>query len=130
MARWKVRVEFLLSVIELLFLSLTVEVLQAKCVKILCLQEGVGHLEPRFQEETKTTKPTGYTDGFLLPKHTSGILMHPAVWPQKKWARNWEGAPPLFGEVVAGSPSNTKSPGLRPTYMPSAILIHPAVWPQ
>jgi len=30
MARWKARVEFLLSVIELLFLSLTVEVLRGK----------------------------------------------------------------------------------------------------
>jgi len=30
MARWKSRVEFLLSVIELLFLSLTVEALQGK----------------------------------------------------------------------------------------------------
>jgi len=42
MARWKARVEFLLSVIELLFLSLTVEALQGKCVKTHCLQEGVG----------------------------------------------------------------------------------------
>ena len=30
MARWKARVDFLLSVIELLFLSLTVEALQGK----------------------------------------------------------------------------------------------------
>ena len=30
MARWKARVEFLLSVIELLFLSLTVEALEGK----------------------------------------------------------------------------------------------------
>jgi len=30
MARWKARVEFLLSIIELLFLSLTVEALQGK----------------------------------------------------------------------------------------------------
>jgi len=30
MARWKVRVEFLLSIIELLFLSLTAEALQGK----------------------------------------------------------------------------------------------------
>ena len=30
MARWKARVEFLLSVIEFLFLSLTVEALQGK----------------------------------------------------------------------------------------------------
>jgi len=122
--------DFLFVIIELFLLALTAEGYKAKCVMTHCYQEGVGQFEPRFQEETKTTKPTGYTDGFLLPKHTSGILMHPAVWPQKKWARNWEGAPPLFGEVVAGSPSNTKSPGLRPTYMPSAILIHPAVWPQ
>ena len=51
MARWKALVEFLLSVIELLFLPLTVEALQGKCVKTRCLQEGVGHLEPRFQGE-------------------------------------------------------------------------------
>jgi len=30
----------------------------------------------------------------------------------------------------AGSPYNTKWPGLRPTSVPSAILIHAAIWPQ
>ena len=30
----------------------------------------------------------------------------------------------------AGSPSNIKSPGLRPTSIPSGILIHAAIWPQ
>ena len=30
----------------------------------------------------------------------------------------------------AGSVSNTKSPALRPTSIPSGILMHPAVWPQ
>jgi len=30
----------------------------------------------------------------------------------------------------AGSPSNTMSPGPRPTSVPSGILIHPTVWPQ
>jgi len=30
----------------------------------------------------------------------------------------------------AGSPSNTMSPGLRPTGVPSGILIHLAAWPQ
>jgi len=30
----------------------------------------------------------------------------------------------------AGSTSNTMSPGLKPTSIPSGILIHPAVWPQ
>ena len=29
-----------------------------------------------------------------------------------------------------GSPSNTKTPGLRPTSTPSGILVHPAIWPQ
>jgi len=41
MARWKTRVEFLLSVIELLFLSLTVEVLQGKTCQN-SLPSGVG----------------------------------------------------------------------------------------
>ena len=30
----------------------------------------------------------------------------------------------------AGSPSNTTSPGPRPTSVSSGILIHPAIWPQ
>jgi len=51
MARWKARAEFLLSVIELLFLSLTVEALQGKRVKTRSLQEWVGHFEPKFQVE-------------------------------------------------------------------------------
>jgi len=38
------------------------------------------------------------------------------------------GAVPLFRG--AGSPSNTMSPALRPTSVPSGILIHPAVWPK
>ena len=40
-----------------------------------------------------------------------------------------EGAVPFFcgwGWV----PSNTKSPGPRPTSIPSASLVHPVVWPQ
>jgi len=46
--------------------------------------------------------------------------------------QKWEGAAvPLFlGGGRAGSPSNTMSPGTRPTSVPSGILIHPAVWPQ
>jgi len=51
MACWKARVEFLLSVVELLLLSLTVEGHKAKRVKTRCYQGGVGHLEPRFQGE-------------------------------------------------------------------------------
>jgi len=40
MARWKARVEFLISVIELLFLSLTVEALQGKTCQISLLSGG------------------------------------------------------------------------------------------
>ena len=42
--------------------------------------------------------------------------------------RKMGGAVPFSGG--AGSPSNTKSPGTRPTSIPSGILVHPAVWPQ
>ena len=55
----------------------------------------------------------------------SGILMHPASWPQQIWAENW-GPVPHWGRR-AGSPSNTIWPGPRPTRMPSFILIRPTV---
>ena len=51
MARWKVRAEFLLRVIELHFLSLTVEALQGKMCQNLLPSGWVGHLEPKFQGE-------------------------------------------------------------------------------
>ena len=46
-----IRVEFLLSVIELLFLSLAVEALQGKMCQNSLPSGGVDHLEPRFQGE-------------------------------------------------------------------------------
>ena len=54
MARLKAHADFLLSVIELLFLSfylLRLRRYKAKCVKTRCLQEWVSHLEPKFQGE-------------------------------------------------------------------------------
>jgi len=33
-------------------------------------------------------------------------------------------------KIRAGSPSNTKSPGLRPCSIPTGILIHTAIWLQ
>ena len=51
MARWKARAEFLLSVIELLFVSLQLRRYKAKRVKTCSLQEWVGHFEPKFQGE-------------------------------------------------------------------------------
>ena len=49
MARWKARVEFLLSIIELLFVSLTLEALQGKTCQESLLSGRVGQFEPRFQ---------------------------------------------------------------------------------
>jgi len=54
--------------------------------------------------------------------------MHQAVWAQQTWAENL-GAPPFLGKGAV-SPSNTKSPGLRPSSIPSGILVHRAIWPQ
>ena len=61
----------------------------------------------------------------LRPRPTCisiGILIHPAVWPHRTWAKNW-------GEGELG-PHPTQSPGPRPTSIQSGILIHPAIWPQ
>jgi len=46
--------------------------------------------------------------------------------------QNFWGLHPLFGEGGAGSPSNTKSPGLRLSSipLPSDMLIHAAIWLQ
>jgi len=61
----------------------------------------------------------------------SGILIHPAIWPQQIWAKNWGLRP--FWEGGAGSLPNTMWLGTRPTCnfcMPSFIWIHPVIWPQ
>ena len=66
------------------------------------------------------------------PRSTSvprGVFIHPAIWPQYTWSKNWAGVSMPSLQEVAGSPSSTMWPGLRPTSMPSATLIHPAVWP-
>jgi len=49
MARWKARVEFLLSVIGLFFYLLWLRCYKAKGVKTRCYQEGVGQFKRRFQ---------------------------------------------------------------------------------
>jgi len=59
---------------------------------------------------------------------SSGILIHPAVWPQQTRAENGGGGVPLFkGEL---GPDVTQWPGPRPTPLPSGTLIHAALWPQ
>jgi len=60
MARWTARVEFLLSVTELLFPCLTVEALQGKMCQNLLPSGRVGHLEARLQG--KGSSPCQYID--------------------------------------------------------------------
>ena len=57
MARWKARVEFLSSVIELLFLPLAVEALQGKMCQKSLPSGGEGHLEPIFQGDRVVRLP-------------------------------------------------------------------------
>ena len=67
MARWKALVEFLLSAIELLFLSLTVEALQDK----LCqnsLLSGVG-MSVRAKISGGNGRPCGIFFGFYKTRH-------------------------------------------------------------
>jgi len=58
----------------------------------------------------------------------SGILVHPAIWPQRIITENWGLCP--FSGGGAGSPSNTMSRRPTPHSVPSGITINAAVWPQ
>jgi len=67
-------------------------------------------------------------------KVTSYLEQELSSWDGRPFGHNRHG--PKIGGCApfslggAGSPSNKKSPGSRPTSIPSGILIHPAVWPQ
>jgi len=74
MARWKARAQFLLSVIELLFLSLTVEALQGKMCQNSLPSGGVGHLEPRFRG-----KGSSLGNIFLVSTKPRHILLSDSV---------------------------------------------------
>ena len=37
--------------------------------------------------------------GPRLTSVPSGILIYPAVWPQRTWAENWGAVPPFFGAL-------------------------------
>jgi len=64
----------------------------------------------------------------LLSYQVASLSIQP--FGHNKQAKNWVvvGVPSVL--VVAGSRSNTKSPGPRPTSIPSCILIYAAIWPQ
>jgi len=78
MARWKARVEFLLSVVELFFYLLRLRHYKAKCVKTCCLQDGVSHLEPRFQG--KSLPPANILIGRSLGAKISGEAVVPGEY--------------------------------------------------
>ena len=54
---------------------------------------------------------------------TSGILIHPAVWPQQICAENW-GLLRLFWGSGSWIPIQQNIPRPRPTSVPSGVLIH------
>jgi len=56
------------------------------------------------------------------------IIWHLSRLATTDMGRKWGLCP--FREGGAGSPSNTLSPRLKPTSVPSGILMHTAVWPQ
>jgi len=72
MARWKARVEFLLSVIEHLFPSLTVEALQGKMCQYSLPSGGVGQIQPRFQRGRGRPLP-------MIPLERQLIVLHIAA---------------------------------------------------
>jgi len=99
-------------------------------------ENGGGVLCPFLGELDSSSPKKGHSTGspsnttWPQPRPTSvssGILIHPAVWPQQTWAENCGGCAPLGG--WAGSPSNTMWSGTRPTSITSGILIHLALWP-
>ena len=67
MARWKARVEFLLSVIELLFLSLTVEALQGKMCQNSLPSEVGRSLGAKISG--RRGRPWGIFFGFYKTRH-------------------------------------------------------------
>jgi len=64
----------------------------------------------------------------LLPYQVASSSIQPVGHNRHRPKIGWGGCAFFLG--VAGSPSNTKSPGTRPTSIPSGILVHQAVWPQ
>jgi len=67
MARWKARVEFLLNVIGLLFLSLTVEALQGKMCQDLLLSGGGRSVRAKIS--AGRGRPRGIFFGFYKTRH-------------------------------------------------------------
>jgi len=67
----------------------------------------------------------------LPPKRGRAPNSRPISIVPNRWMHQdatWYGGRPLPRRYCVRSPSNTMSPRLRPTCVPSGILIHTAVW--
>ena len=86
MARWKARVEFLLSVVGLLFLSLTVEALQGKRCHDWLLSGGGRSVRAKIS--VGRGRPCGIVFGFYKTRHillsdsANGTVLHAVVLTQ------------------------------------------------
>jgi len=62
----------------------------------------------------------------------SGILTHPAIWPQQIWAENWEAVPlcASLWEEELGPHLTHCGKAEAYTFVASSIFIQPTVWPQ
>jgi len=60
---------------------------------------GAPSLRPLFGERGAESPSNTKFPGLRPTSIASVVLMHPAVWPQYKWAEKWGGGlRPLFGE--------------------------------
>jgi len=88
-------------------------------------QPKIGGLCPFLREELgPDLTQCGLGEGLSPYQVASLFTSHLAITDMGQKS----GSVPLWGEL--GPPSNTVSPGPRPSSVPSGILIHPAIWPQ
>jgi len=94
MACWKARVEFLLSVIELLFLSLTAEALQGKMCQNSLLSGGGRSIGAKISGEAIIVKPGDY---FLVSTKLD-TFCYPTVQMHRATCRRFDTIPACDGQ--------------------------------
>jgi len=90
--------------------------------------DHVDHIYVKFEDESHRPKfsVTRYNKSSTVAEMGDRLV---TIGMGKKWGLLSQCFVP-FGGGGAGSPSNTLSPGTRPTSVLTGILIHPTVWPQ
>jgi len=93
------------------------------------VQVKVGAAVPLFMGRgnwslSNTTSPGAWAEAYLRTKRHLDTSSRLATIDM---GQKLDGLRPLFGKGKFGP--CTKSPGPRPTSIPSGILIHPAIWP-